>query len=647
MAELKKSLSTKAIFLITVNSIIGTGVYFLPAIGAGVAGPASIISWVLLSILSIYVAMCFAELTGMFPTSGGIYEFAKQAYGHFTSFLVGWMALIAGNLTIAMLIVGAIQYLTPQESLLFTLPLGIYTIKVTNNMILSIIFIFIFNAIAYRGMKTSSFMLMTFAFISLGTIFSLIFPGLFNLNLGNFDPFFVTSYASIFVVIFLVAETFFGWETATYLAAETKNGAKVMPKVLIWGTVLIAIICLTFVMASIGSIGHEAFGDSNAPLTDVAVGIYGESAKDVFTILVYLSIIGSVACWVVSAPRLVLSMANDKLFISSLAKVHPRYNSPYKAIIFQTVLTSLLIIIASGSYEVLLELLVPILLLIYSMVLIGMVILRYTMPNHPRTYKAPFGKTGPIIVVIILIALIISWTTHADNALSLIKLAFSFVFAGIPVFLMLVLYYDPDFFIKLNNYFSYLNLAFERVLFPNKVKKEIDEHLHNMKGKKILEFGCGVGSLTRELADKTGIEGQVYATDMSETAVKIAERRMLKHGHNHVKLIHDMHQINRVHSSVPQVDAIVSFGMLGYIQDIRKVLKELNKVLPDSGKVIFIDFVDLFKILPNVNWLSEEDTLVEIFKECGFSVNIKKIKTPLWNYIVIYGIKSEYDVPFV
>ena len=65
--RLKRVLSYKVILLITINSIMGTGIFFLPALGAKTAGPASVLSWIILSILSIYIAMCFGELTSMFP----------------------------------------------------------------------------------------------------------------------------------------------------------------------------------------------------------------------------------------------------------------------------------------------------------------------------------------------------------------------------------------------------------------------------------------------------------------------------------------------------------------------------------------------------------------------------------------------------
>ena len=103
MGELKSTLSFPVILLITINSIMGTGIFFLPALGAKIAGPMSIISWLILSIISIYIAMCFGELASMFPKSGGVYEFCKQAYGSFPSFIIGWMTLIAGNMSEAYL----------------------------------------------------------------------------------------------------------------------------------------------------------------------------------------------------------------------------------------------------------------------------------------------------------------------------------------------------------------------------------------------------------------------------------------------------------------------------------------------------------------------------------------------------------------
>ena len=626
---------------------MGTGIFFLPAVGAAIAGPASLISWVLLAIISVYIAMCFGELTSMFPTEGGVYEFCKKAFGPFWSFLIGWMTLIAGNITIAMLIVGAIQYLIPYN-LTYNLQVPGIAFVIPVKILICLAFLAFFSFVAYRGMQTSMFMLIGFGIITISTLFLLIVPGLFSMETTNFTPFFVTPISTIFITIFFISETFFGWETATFLAAETKNGEREVPRALVWGTVIIGIISLLFVITSIGTIPWETFGASGTPLTDLGIIHYGAHyGKIIFTVLVFLSIIGSVAGWIVSAPRLILAMAKDKLFISSLARIHPSRNTPYKAIIFQFFLTSFLVLVASGSYETLLHLLVPLVLIMYSAVLLSLTVLRKKMPEKERPYKAPFAKVGPYITIILLLSLVGAWAYYTSGALHIVSLGASFIGVGVPVFLLLTFYYNPDIIVRINDLFAYLNLLFERLLIPKEVTNEIFEHLDDIKGKSVLEFGCGVGTLTKETVKKVGKTGQVYATDMSYLSVKIAKKRLLKRGHENVWFLHDVHQVNRVHHSIPPVDAVISFGMLGYIQDIKKVLREIYSLLPEGGKIFFIDYIDLFKVLPNVSWLSKEDELIKLFRESGFSVIVKKRNMRFWNFIYVVGIKTDVDVPYV
>ncbi len=429
MAELKRVLGFPAILLITINSIMGTGIFFLPAIGAKAAGPASLIAWAILSLISIYIAMCFAELSSMFPKSGGIYEFCKQAYGRSFSFIIGWMTVIAGNVTIAMLVVGAIQYL---------LPVGPVFVKV----LISLAFILAFNYVAFKGMKLSAFMLITFAIITLGTLFGLIVPGTLNFNLPHFDPFFVFPTSAIFLAIFLIAETFFGWETATFLAEEIKDGAKIMPKALVYGTIIIALISIIFVVTSLGSIPWNIFGQSATPLSDLGILHYGTTGGDIFTILVYLSIIGSVAGWIVSAPRLLLAMSKDKLFLTEFAQIHEKNLTPHRAILFQTVLTSILVIAGAGSYTTMLNLLVPIVLIAYAFVLLSVVVLRFKQPKRKRYFRVPFGKVGPILVSLFMLFLIGMWVYETPGAFQVLKLALSLLVLGIPLYLLVEMYHD-------------------------------------------------------------------------------------------------------------------------------------------------------------------------------------------------------------
>jgi amino acid transporter/precorrin-6B methylase 2 len=626
MTELKRVLGFPAILLITINSIMGTGIYFLPAAGAKYAGPASILSWIIMSVIAIYIGMCFAELVSMFPKAGGVYEYCKQTYGRFISFLIGWLLLIAGNITISMLIVGAIQYLLP-----YPLPL----VKTA----LSIFFILVFNFIAYKGMKTSAFMLVSFAVMTIGILLALIIPGLFSLEPSNFQPFFVFGGSSIFITLFFIAETFFGWESAAFLAEETKNPEKVMPKAMIYGTIVIAIMAITLSVVALGNIKWKIFGGSGAPLADLGGAIFGATGQDLFSLGIYIAIISAVACWVVSSPRLILALARDKLFLSQFAKIHPKYNTPHRAIFLQTIITITLILIVGGAYRMLLLLLIPLAIVIYSFTLVSLVSLRYKKPHLKRHFKVPFGKVGPILVILFNIFLIVMWATHEEGAIDSLKFGGSLVLVGIPIYFLLEMYYNPKSIRIVQDTLAYLTLITEGIGLPVKRRKEIIALLGKIKGKTVLEYGCSVGTLTMHLAKEVGKGGRVYATDSSKREVDIAQKRLDKKGHKHVKVLHDEDHHKRIHPHVPKLDTAVSVGMMGYVQDMGAVLSDVNKRLKKGAKICFVDYDKFFDIIPNKEWLGDDKKIKRMFHNAGFTVGVLRKQGFAWKYVIIYGVK--------
>ena len=173
MAELKRVLGFWTILSLAISSIMGTGLFFGAAIGSSQSGNASILAWVILSITAVYISMYFAELSSMFPSAGGIYEFSKHAYNRFFAFFMGWIAWVVGNLTTALLIVAAIDYLIPDASQFWL------------KILISILFILILNVIAYFGIEISAFSLIIFAFISISVLLSVIIPGIFKIDASN------------------------------------------------------------------------------------------------------------------------------------------------------------------------------------------------------------------------------------------------------------------------------------------------------------------------------------------------------------------------------------------------------------------------------------------------------------------------------
>ncbi|MFC1723687.1 amino acid permease [Nanoarchaeota archaeon] len=622
--QMKGVLSFKVILLVTINSIMGTGIWFLTAAGAKHAGPASLISWAILSLVAVYISMCFSELTAMFPKAGGVYEFAKQSYGRFWSFVIGWTTSIAGSVTIAMLMLGALQYMIPIKYSAYYIPIAIGLIV-------------LFNFIAYHGMQTSTYMLVTFALVTLVTIVSIIIPGFFSFNFDNFTPFFVFPAINVLLAIFFIAETFFGWESAIFLAAETKNPKKVMPKALIIGTCIIAFFALMLALVSMGVIPWEQYGESVAPLRDLGGAFFGSAGTVIFTILVSASIIGAVASWIVTAPRLLMALAEDKLFFVQFAKIHPKHKSPYVSIAFQVIVLSILVYIGAGSYETLLHLLIPLILLLYSAVLLSVVILRFKRPSMERPFKVPLGKIGPFITVAFMAFLMYMFIGYTHGALSILKISLALIAFGIPAYFFIEIFYEDKYINLRKDWFAKLSHHYHRMPLPRHTFKKILRFVGPLeKTSTILDYNCGVGGFSRRIM-KLHTFKKIYAVDQSKEEIKVFKENIPQEFKNKVHI--DYRRTWKIPEKIKKVDIFVSFDSLGHIKDIPAFLQHLKKTLTKNGKFCFHISHGFLNVTPNALIVEDKKVILEIFKKEKLDAHYLKKGHFFKKEIFVYGSK--------
>jgi basic amino acid/polyamine antiporter, APA family len=621
--KMKGVLSFKVILLVTINSIMGTGIWFLISAGAKHAGPASLISWGILSIISIYIAMCFSELTAMFPKAGGVYEFAKQSYGRFWSFIIGWTTAIAGNVTIAMLLLGALQYALPIEQF------GQYYIPI------ALILIIVFNFIAYKGMQTSTYLLVGFALLTLFTVFSILVPGLLNVNIENFTPFAVFPTLTIVITIFFIAETFFGWESAIFLSAETKNPTKVMPKALIYGTIIIAILAFLLAFTGIGNIPWETFGESAAPIRDLGEANFGFTGKIIFTILVFLSIIGAVASWTITAPRLLMSIAEDKLFFVQFAKIHPKHKSPYISIIFQAVVVSALVIIGAGKYETLLHMLIPLVLVVYSAVLLGVVVLRYKKPEVKRPYRVIWGKFGPILTTLFMIFLLVMFVKETHNALDVLKISAFLVLLGIPSYFAIEIFYEKKYVTLRRNVRAWFAHRYHKLPLSLSVFKKVIKYVGEPNNRtEFLAMNAHLGAFTQRLLKGKRKFKSIHVVHQSALHLKYLKESIS------LDKVH-LHKVRTLKiPEIGKVNKVVDFNTIGYVKDISKFLGQLNKVLVKRGKFCFYIKSNFLNVAPNSVTLDDKKKIVKLFKDAGFEINYKRKSRIYKTELYLYGYKK-------
>jgi basic amino acid/polyamine antiporter, APA family len=638
MADLKKTLGYPTIIALSVTSLIGTGIFFGARLAAEKSGIYSIFAWVIMSLVSIYMAFVFGELVSMYPTAGGIYEYAKKAYGRFPSFMIGWTAWLVANIGTSVLIIAAIDYLIPDQSNWVKLAACVFVILVM-------------NYITLRGVEISSKVVILFAVITVLLLLSIIVPGFIHFDISHFSTLFspgvITNFPLILMTVFFIAETFFGWESVTYMAEETIDAEKKIPKGLIIVSIITCVLILLLVLSIFGILPIADLLNTDLPVSFLANQFYGTNASLLVAIGIFLVFVGSAAGAVITSPRLLLALARDKLFIEQLAEIHPKFRTPYKAIIFQTIVSILVVFIVLGKYDSLLSLLVPIALLLYVAVLVSLFILRIKKPDHPRSFKAPFGKTLSIVISLFFLVVMAFWLIHTPNAVSLLRIALSFILFGIPIYLLLTFFYNPEAVIQVTNFFSYFNLFLEDFFLPKSIRRQMLALFRDMEKKRILEFGSGVGSLTMHLAEAVGREGMIFATELSKKNAEILESRIQRNGHIQVKVIHDEHQVSRVHPSVKNVDMVFSVGMMGYMQNPEQILREMHNILPEHGKICFLEYIDFFKFLPNPRWLNSNAEIEQMFRNNGFSVRVIRVRSLFWNYLLVYGIKSKHNVPII
>ena len=137
MAEMKQTLGLFDVINLVIGTIVGADIYIAAAFGAGLLGPASLLAWVLAGIMALLIALCFAECSSLTPRVGGPYAYAREAFGDFTGFMVGWSLIIASWAAIAVFPLAFVAYLTC--FFLHILPWQNYIIKIELIILLNLI----------------------------------------------------------------------------------------------------------------------------------------------------------------------------------------------------------------------------------------------------------------------------------------------------------------------------------------------------------------------------------------------------------------------------------------------------------------------------------------------------------------------------
>jgi len=404
-AELPRALTLLDSTMVNVGSMIGSGIFIVPATIALQLQASSLVVlvWIVGGIATMFGALSVAELGAIFPRAGGQYVYLKEIYSPLWGFLYGWSAfLVINTASIAAVAVTCAVYL----GYFFPLsPLAIKLIAIASIVLLTLVNCF---GIRIGAMVQNGFTLLKIgSLVVLAMLCFLLSGG----SVSNFSPVLPTlpigSLAGVMGLALIgVLWAYDGWIEITYVAGEVKDPQRILPRALILSTIIV-ILCYAFInLGYLYTLSASEMSHSSLVAADSALKTIGPAGAALVSLAVVVSTFGANNGFIFTSPRIYYAMAKEGLFFDWLATIHPKYRTPIPSLIVQAVLA--IIFILSGTYDQLITYVVFASWIFYGMSAAGVMILRKRSPNLARPYKTWGYPWTPIVFIAFALWLVIN-----------------------------------------------------------------------------------------------------------------------------------------------------------------------------------------------------------------------------------------------
>ncbi|MGH8480866.1 MAG: amino acid permease [Nevskiaceae bacterium] len=334
----KKLLSLPMATALVVGSMIGSGIFLLPATMAPYGG-VSALAWVFTAGGAILLALTFAWLARTRTVGSGIYAYTSLAFGDFAGFLVAWSYWISIWITSAALAIATVSYL----SALFPVLAESRVLAAGTGLAL----LWILTAVNLHSVRGAGGVQLVTVILKIGPLLVLILMGLPHLDLSHFERFNPTDKPLVQATgaaAALALWAMLGFEAATAASSKVENPERNVARATFWGTLLAALVTAGVCMAAMGIVAPEQLAKSNAPMADVANVVWGGAGATLIAILGAISAFGCLNGWVLLQGAVPQAMARDGLFPRVAARENAR-GSPDFALLLGGALASLMIIV--------------------------------------------------------------------------------------------------------------------------------------------------------------------------------------------------------------------------------------------------------------------------------------------------------------
>ncbi|MFH0860328.1 MAG: APC family permease [Candidatus Altiarchaeota archaeon] len=374
-ASLKRELGLFETTAYGIGIILGAGIYVLIGKAAGVAGNSVWLSFMIAAVLASFTGLSYAELSSLFQKDSAEYTYTKKAFRNpLLSFMIGYLIVVTGVVGTATVALGFSGYF----SALFHTPI----------IMIAILAIILFSILNFYGIKQSAEINVIFTFIEAGGLVLIILLGLNHI--GEVDYFEMPAgFSGVLTASALIFFAYIGFEDIVKLGEEVKDPQKTLPKALILSIIITTVIYILLSVSVISIMPADELGKSDAPLADVAAKAMGSKAFLILSVVALFSTSNTVLILLISTSRMLYGLSCERCLPKYLMKVHPKTATPWLSII--TVMAAAVAFSMAGSIEYVANVTNLGTFLVFTLVNLSLIKLRYSMPDAERGFKVPFN----------------------------------------------------------------------------------------------------------------------------------------------------------------------------------------------------------------------------------------------------------------
>lgn len=435
---LSRDLTVRHASAIVVGTIIGSGIFLVPAEMMQAVGSAWLVylAWIVGGALSLAGAITYAELGAMKPQAGGEYVYIRDAYGTLPAFLYAWTWFaIAKPASIATLTTGLVRILGTFPALDFLNHVALARLAITYGQLVAIAAATLMTGLNYIGVKRAGDFQVVFTLLKIVIIVAVALLA-FTASSGTWRNFATSfggaagGFAGFMAALIAALWAYDGWNDLNMVSGEIRNPGRAIPIALIVGVGVVAALYMVTNAAVQYVLPASSIAASQRPASDataIAVGAWGAA---VVSAGMALSILVSLNGTIMSGARVPFAMSRDGYFFRAMAEVHPRFHTPSIALIVQLGLSIALLLFA-GSFRQLFSLAIFAEWLFYMISASTVFVLRRKEPNAPRPYRTwGYPVVPALFIVAAAVLLYYTFTENIRNsAWGVMAIA-----AGLPIY---------------------------------------------------------------------------------------------------------------------------------------------------------------------------------------------------------------------